>query len=212
MARYSLEDTTLTNIANAIRNKTNKTNPIEVADMADEIASIEIGSGGGTDLPSLTNPASASDILASKEAIDDSGNKITGTIETFDGSYTCSGESTGGEDVTDETAAYTEKLATLENAITLLESELEGKASGGSQVKTWTGTVGVSRYLGSAQITEIKYTDGNLNLKTLSNGLDFSNGDEVTITIAQNTIIASVAANYSNAAHIPTSDNFYIEL
>ena len=43
MARYSIEDITLTNIANAIRNKTNKNNPIEVADMADEISSIEIG-------------------------------------------------------------------------------------------------------------------------------------------------------------------------
>ena len=37
---------------------------------------------GGVDLPTLSNPASASDILASKEAIDKDGNKITGTIVT----------------------------------------------------------------------------------------------------------------------------------
>lgn len=37
----------------------------------------------------------------------------------------------GGEDVTAETNEYTEKLATLETAITALETELEGKASGG---------------------------------------------------------------------------------
>lgn len=45
MARYSIEDTTLTNIANAIRTRTNKTNPIDVADMADEIGGIEVGGG-----------------------------------------------------------------------------------------------------------------------------------------------------------------------
>ena len=36
------------------------------------------------------------------------------------------------EDVTDETAAYTEKLELLANSVTALESELEGKLSGGS--------------------------------------------------------------------------------
>jgi hypothetical protein len=39
---------------------------------------------------------------------------------------------TGGEDVTEETSAYTTKLASLETAVAALESELEGKASGGS--------------------------------------------------------------------------------
>lgn len=38
----------------------------------------------------------------------------------------------GGEDVTDETNAYTNKLVTLETAISALETELEGKASSGS--------------------------------------------------------------------------------
>lgn len=92
MARYSIEDITLTNIANAIRNKTNKNNPIEVADMADEISSIEIG---GSEINPADATATASDILASKTAYVASG-KVTGTIETFDGSYECSGESTGG--------------------------------------------------------------------------------------------------------------------
>ena len=43
-----------------------------------------------------------------------------------------SGGSGGGEDVTAETNAYTTKLASLETAITALETELAGKASGGS--------------------------------------------------------------------------------
>ena len=47
MARYSIEDVTLTNIANAIRSKTNKTDLMAVSDMADEISDIPVGSGGG---------------------------------------------------------------------------------------------------------------------------------------------------------------------
>ena len=38
--------------------------------------------GGGVELPTLTSPASAADILSGKEAIDGSGNKITGIIAT----------------------------------------------------------------------------------------------------------------------------------
>lgn len=40
MARYSIEDTTLTNIANAIRSKTGGTESIMVSDMPDQISSI----------------------------------------------------------------------------------------------------------------------------------------------------------------------------
>jgi hypothetical protein len=40
--------------------------------------------------------------------------------------------------VTEETNAYTEKLATLETAITALENELEGKAASGGGVATCT--------------------------------------------------------------------------
>ena len=47
MARYSIEGTTLSNIADAIRNKTNKTELIQVADMANEISNIN---GGNTEI------------------------------------------------------------------------------------------------------------------------------------------------------------------
>ena len=43
MARYSIEDTTLTNIADAIRSKTGKTDGIVVGEMANEINGIEAG-------------------------------------------------------------------------------------------------------------------------------------------------------------------------
>jgi hypothetical protein len=45
------------------------------------------------------------------------------------------------EDVADETEAYTTKLASLETAITALETELEGKASGGSGGENTPATV-----------------------------------------------------------------------
>lgn len=179
--------------------------------------------GGGTILPTLTNPASTSDILSGKEAINSSGVKITGTIATktassltasgatvtvpagyyasnatksvatttqatpsvsvnSSGLITASATQTAGyvsagtksgtkqlttqaaktitpstssqtavasgvyttgiitvaaipstyEQVTTETDAYTTKLASLETAVTALETELAGKASGGS--------------------------------------------------------------------------------
>lgn len=178
---------------------------------------------GGVVLPTLNNPASATDILSGKEAIDGDGNKITGSIATKTSSnlttsgatvtvpagyyasnasksvatatqatpsisidangkitasatqsagYVSSGTKSGTkqmttqaaktitpstssqtavaknvyttgavtvaaipsnyEDVGTETNAYTTKLASLETAVAALESELEGKASGGS--------------------------------------------------------------------------------
>lgn len=181
------------------------------------------GAGGGTILPSLANPAAASDILSGKEAIDSNGNKLTGTITTKTSSnltasgatvtvpsgyyasdasksissatqatpnisidsagkitasatqsagYVSAGTKTGTkqlttqaaktitpttssqtavasgvyttgtitvgaipsnyEDVGTETSAYTTKLASLETAVAALETELAGKASGGS--------------------------------------------------------------------------------
>jgi hypothetical protein len=55
----------------------------EVAEQADLIAQIATAlagkAAGGTALPSLSNPATAADILSGKEAIDGSGNKMIGT-------------------------------------------------------------------------------------------------------------------------------------
>jgi len=60
----------------------------EISEQMDLIAQIstaldgKASASGGVTLPTLDNPASASDILSGKEAIDGSGTKITGTIAT----------------------------------------------------------------------------------------------------------------------------------
>ena len=62
-----------------------------------------------------------------------SGTKTITTNGTHDiKAYASATVNVAGEDVTTETNAYTAKLATLETAITALETELQGKASGGS--------------------------------------------------------------------------------
>ena len=48
-------------------------------ELLEQIATALEGKAGGATLPTLSNPASASDILSGKEAIDGNGNKITGT-------------------------------------------------------------------------------------------------------------------------------------
>jgi hypothetical protein len=60
----------------------------EISEQMELIAQIstalenKVAGGGGVTLPELDNPASASDILKGKEAIDGDGEAITGTIET----------------------------------------------------------------------------------------------------------------------------------
>lgn len=120
-------------------------------------------------------------------AYDKSGEKITGTMEAkvdpvlqgktvtpttsaqtvkpdsgYDGlsQVTVNAIPSNYEDVTDETNAYTEKLATLGAAITALETELEGKASGGSGGSVETCTVQIVNECVSLgfECTELIYT------------------------------------------------------
>ena len=49
MAEYLIQDTTLTGIANAIREKTGGTDPVAVSDMAAQIEGIQAGGGGDID-------------------------------------------------------------------------------------------------------------------------------------------------------------------
>ena len=98
------------------------------------------------------------------------------------------------EDVDDETDAYTEKLASLETAITALETELEGKASGGSTVEAWTGTVYGHNGLGEFPPMYVYYTDETSVARVIVVG----QGEEATITIAANTYVIIYYSNFVN--------------
>lgn len=127
---------------------------------------------GGVTLPTLTNPATASDILSGKEAIDKDGNKLTGAIPTqaaktiipstssqtavasgvyTTGSVTVAAIPSDYENVGTETSAYTTKIASLESAVTALENELAGKVSGGSGGGIQTCTITISGICGGGQ-------------------------------------------------------------
>lgn len=126
-----------------------------------------------------------------------------------------------GEDVTAETATYTEKLEELETAITALESELEGKAAGGTSVEVWTGTVYGPSGLGDFPDTGVVYVDETLSVRQIS----VSRNEEATIRVAARlpisayNIIGLVDPSYGtdivtlwhNAyVIVPTADGFTI--
>ena len=67
----------LTAVADAVRSKLGVTDTYYVSELSSAIDSIPTG----TQLPTLTNPGTASDLLSGKELIDQDGNKVTGTIQ-----------------------------------------------------------------------------------------------------------------------------------
>ena len=68
----------LISVADIIRSKLGVTDTYHVSELSDAIERIPTG----TQLPTLTNPGTSSDLLSGKELIDQSGNVVTGTIAT----------------------------------------------------------------------------------------------------------------------------------
>lgn len=138
---------------------------------------------GGVELPELTNEGTAADLLVGKELVDGDGNKVTGTF-TIDSELTTQDNlisqiqtalqnksAATGEDVTSETNAYTTKLATLETAITALETELQGKASGGSSNGVEVEVITIT----ATDTSQIPFT-----LKRVTKTIGSYNGDSAT--------------------------------
>lgn len=74
MAKYSIEDATLTGIGDAIRAKEGSTDPIPVPDLPSRISAIQTGS----DVSGVT--AEEPDVVAGKVFVDASGAEKTGTL------------------------------------------------------------------------------------------------------------------------------------
>ena len=68
----------LVDVADAVRSKLGVTNTYHISELSTAIESIPTG----TQLPTLTNPGSTSDLLSGKELIDQDGNVVTGNIPT----------------------------------------------------------------------------------------------------------------------------------
>lgn len=71
-------------IADAIRAKEGSSDPIVASDFPARIAAIETG----TQLPTLTDPGTASDMASGKQLIDQNGQIITGNVSTIESGYT----------------------------------------------------------------------------------------------------------------------------
>ena len=144
-------------------------------------------------LPELTTPASASEVFKDKEYIDDAGDKKAGTF-TIDS-----------------------ELNECDSLLTQIETALQSKASGGTTIEAWTGTVYAGGGLGMYQ-TICYYTDETLTLRSVI----LPNRGSATITIAANTIVVSTFMNNVVNGEIlydlnnvpfcvcPTSNNFEI--
>ena len=74
MAKYSIDSTTLTGIADAIRAKEGSSGTIPVTQIASRIAAIETGK----DVSAVT--ATAADVIKGKVFVDKDGNTVTGTL------------------------------------------------------------------------------------------------------------------------------------
>jgi hypothetical protein len=129
----------------------------EISEQMELIAQIstalegKAGGGGGITLPKLTNPASTTDILSGKEAIDGTGNKITGTIAT----KTASNLTASGATVTVPAGYYasqaTKSVTTATQATPSVSIDANGKISA-SATQT-AGYVTAGTKTGTKQLT-----------------------------------------------------------
>ena len=154
-----LKNGTIIDIAAQIKEKTGKADNIKPSAMADEISKI---SGGSTELPTLSSPASTSEVFLNKEYIDSAGTKQVGTF-TIDS-----------------------ELNNQDNLLNQIELALQDKASGGitptGEIEiTENGTYDVTNYA-SALVNIESSGDSNSENALLSRQItEYSNSTLTTI-------------------------------
>jgi hypothetical protein len=143
--------------------------------------------------------------MSNKTQLQTNNTKYASLIDTLRGKSL----PTGGEDVTTETNAYTEKLASLETAITALESELAGKASGGGSGDVECVTVVISGTPMST--TFITYVDKQISTQQLV--IDDTATEDTIITILAGTFISVYSPETGfEDIRTPVGDNYLIIL
>lgn len=135
------------------------------------------GSGGGVKLPELTNPATAAEIGEGYEAINASGEKMTGTGEMA--------------------SALSDELTTQDTLIANIMTALEGKsAASGASVDTCTLLMQSYAYAFSATV----YRDGVFSSE-LNTNYDAAY-DTVTDVVCGSVVVVITKGNYGVATNL----------
>ncbi len=144
---YAIQKNTLTEIADAIKEKTGKTDKLNPEEMPEEIRSIS----EGVELPELINEGTSSDLLSGKQLIDQEGNIVTGAI-AFQPAKTITPSTTS--QIAVSSGYYTGGNVTVAGDSNLVASN----------IKSGVSIFGVSGTAIDGQEVEDKFIQGNFNI------------------------------------------------
>ena len=134
-------------------------NTTDLQNLLDKVNELPTAGSGGGDSNPILQDKTVTPTTSKQTIIADSGydGLDTVTVNAIPSNY---------EDVGTETNAYTTKLASLESAITALETELKGKASGGSGGGGAIETVAVKTTSILEPDSKIYYLDGSMTVQS----------------------------------------------
>jgi hypothetical protein len=203
---YRINKSTLEDLADTVRTATGQTGPISF----DEIKTVAKESiVNGVNLPTLSTPASASDILAGKEAINGEGNVLTGTIETKTSSdLTASGATVSvpagyyatdaSKSVSTTTQATPSVSVDANGKITATSNQSAGYVSAGTKTGTKQLTTQGAKTVTPSESSQTAvasgvYTTGTVTVNAIPDG--YIVDEEVD---EQETLISQIMTNLEN--------------